>query len=121
MRSGTYLNHTSTGGPSDRENLTDQLLDYPLEHTAFGLGDYGLYDTPQDTAAWLQELIARSAGREGQLTVMIYDLFGANPVSDIAIGGNHCKLNRTVLDPHCARPPQEWWPVLKRFHHRIPV
>ena len=120
------MNHTSTGGPSDRENLTDQLLDYPLEHTAFGLGDYGLYDTPQDTAAWLQELIARSAGREGQpLTVMIYDLFGANPGSDGAhkagTGGNHCKLNRTVLDPYCARPPREWWPVLKQFHHRIPV
>ena len=110
------MNHSSTGGPSDRENLTEQLLNYPLERTAFGLGDYGIYDTPQDTAAWFQELITRSVGMAGQLTVLVYDLFGANPVTAHVQKAGTCKLNRTVLDPYCARPPQEWWPVLQQFH-----
>ena len=39
---GTYSNHSGTGGlqPGDRENVTRQLLKYPLKNTAFGLGDY---------------------------------------------------------------------------------
>ena len=53
---GTSLNHSHDDGPSDRENVTDQLLTYPLNNTAFGLGDYGPWDTADDTAAWLAEL-----------------------------------------------------------------
>jgi len=49
---GTYLNHTKHGGPSDRENVTQQLFTYPLQHTAFGLGDDGLVDTTEEAAAW---------------------------------------------------------------------
>ena len=90
-----------------------------MGHTAFGLGDYGLYDTPQDTAAWFQELLARSVGMAGQLTVLVYDLFGGNPdTAHVHKAGTatYCKLNRTVMDPYCARPPQELWPVLNQFH-----
>ena len=65
----------------------------------------GLFDTAEDTTAWLQELQVRSAGMAGQLMVHIYDLFGAYP------GG--CKVNRTVLDRSCARPPHDWWPALE--------
>eukprot|EP01046_Picozoa_sp_COSAG06_P044772 COSAG06_NODE_6089_length_3116_cov_3.167716_3_plen_319_part_00 len=39
---GTYSNHSGKDGvqPGDRENVTRQLLNYPLKNTAFGLGDY---------------------------------------------------------------------------------
>jgi hypothetical protein len=39
---GTYSNHSGKNGlqPGDRENVTRQLLNYPLKNTAFGLGDY---------------------------------------------------------------------------------
>jgi hypothetical protein len=60
---GTYCNHTRKGGPSDRENVTRQLLNYPLESTAFGLGDYRHFDSAAEAGAWLSELRAGALGR----------------------------------------------------------
>lgn len=110
---GTYLNHSHSGQASDRENVTQQLLQYPLKHTAFGLGDYGIYDTAEETDAWLSELQTLSADMTGQLQVHVYDLYGAYP-------SNGTCVNRTVLDRYCARPPAGWWPVLQRFHNDDP-
>jgi hypothetical protein len=60
---GTYCNHTRKGGPSDRENVTRQLLNYPLESTAFGLGDYRHFDSAAEAGAWLSELRAGALDR----------------------------------------------------------
>jgi hypothetical protein len=54
---GTYGNHScgerkaACHGAGDRENVTLQLLTYPLDNTAFGLGDYEVFDTAADTGA----------------------------------------------------------------------
>eukprot|EP01043_Picozoa_sp_COSAG02_P048608 COSAG02_NODE_4790_length_4976_cov_2.574739_3_plen_573_part_00 len=106
---GTYLNHSHNGQASDRENVTLQLLQYPLKHTAFGLGDYGVYDTAEDTSAWLTELQSLSTGMEGQLQVHVYDLYGGHPSNDSCVKG-------TELDKFCARPPAGWWSVLREHH-----
>ena len=111
---GTYLNHSHSGQASDRENVTQQLLHYPLKHTAFGLGDYGVYDTGEETSAWLTELQSLSADMEGQLQVHVYDLYGGYPSNDSCV-------NRTELDRYCARPPAGWWPVLQQFHGDRPT
>jgi hypothetical protein len=116
---GTYSNHTcgeripACDERGDRENVTLQLLEYPLGNTAFGLGDYLLFDTPAETGAWLNELKARSVGMPGQLTVHVYDLFGAVPPGTVPGG---CDANNTELGPHCARPPESWWPEFEKFH-----
>ena len=116
---GTYGNHScgepipSCDQPGDRENVTIQLFEYPLNNTAFGLGDYLFWDTPAETASWLRELKARSAGMPGQLVVHVYDLFGAEPGS-APPGG--CAANNTELGAHCPRPPESWWPVFEQFH-----
>ena len=116
---GTYGNHSCgeriprCDQPGDRENVTLQLLEYPLNNTAFGLGDYLLWDTPDETASWFQELKSRSAGMPGQLMVHVYDLFGGVP-GGAPPGG--CAANNTELGPHCARPPDSWWPVFEQFH-----
>jgi hypothetical protein len=106
---GTYLNHTKHGGPSDRENVTQQLFTYPLQHTAFGLGDYGLVDTTEEAAAWLHELYTQSAAMEGDLQVHVFDLFGARPPTT-------CANISERFDHSCPRPPMDWWPVLEQFH-----
>lgn len=106
---GTYLNHTHNGSPSDRENVTQQLFTYPLQNTAFGLGDYGLYDTAKEAASWLRELSTRSAKMAGQLQVHVFDLFGARPPA-------LCTNRSSEWDHGCVRPPSDWWPVLQRFH-----
>eukprot|EP01048_Picozoa_sp_COSAG05_P010524 COSAG05_NODE_932_length_6542_cov_8.110818_1_plen_395_part_00 len=110
---GTYLNHSHNGGPSDRENVTRELLEYPLGSTAFGLGDYG-HDTASEAEAWLSELLERSQAMPGQLTVHVYNLFGARPQQPDA--PDSCGLNHTEFDHYCPRPPQSWWMVLNRFH-----
>ena len=49
----------------------------------------------------------------GQPMVHVYDLFGAYPSAHAA----NCRSNnRTELGRNCARPPQSWWPVLRKFH-----
>lgn len=98
LEMGTYSNHSRSGGPSDRENVTRKLLEYPLERSAFGLGDYRPLDTVSETAAWLAELRSLSEGRPGQPNVHVYDLYGAEPTAP----GYDC-ANRTEFDRHCAR------------------
>lgn len=118
---GTYSNHTANGGPGDRENVTLQLLDYPLKNTAFGLGDYTHNgDNAVETAAWLSELQARSQGLPGRLSVHVYDLFGGYPPKPASGGGGggvsgHCVNRTTASDRYCARPPVSWWPALEHF------
>lgn len=96
------------------------MLEYPLGQTAFGLGDYGLFGSATETQNWLDELLERSHSLPGQLTVHVFDLFGAKPqrpgAPDSCSGG----ANRTEFDHYCARPPQSWWPVLERFHAAEP-
>ena len=110
---GTYSKYTHTGKSTDhREQSTNNLLKYPLNSTAFGLGDYRPFDTAAETRTWLDELLLRSQGRPGQLMLHVYDLFGAKP----AIPGHDCATNRTEFDHHCVRPPESWWPALEHFH-----
>jgi hypothetical protein len=109
------VNHSRSGGPSDRENVTSQLLKYPLDNTAFGLGVYSARDTSAEASAWLSELLERSSGMPGQLTVHVYDLFGAKPPRPGTPAGS-CGANHSDFDHYCARPPVSWWPALKRFH-----
>jgi hypothetical protein len=117
---GTYSNHSGKGGlqPGDRENVTRQLLEYPLNNTAFGLGDYKSCDNDVETAAWLGELQERSKDMPGQLTVHVYDLFGGTHGEP---GGapeppGGCMRNASVDSRYCARPPPLWWPVFEQFH-----
>jgi hypothetical protein len=52
--------------------LTDcgiRRLTYPLKNTAFGLGVYSTRDTAAEADAWLSELLQRSCGMPGELTV----------------------------------------------------
>ena len=89
---------------------------------AFGLGDYRPSDTLAINKAWLSDILARSKGRPGQLTVHVYDLFGADPQLPVelqpttATAGTACGDNRTEFNHYCARPPESWWPALERFH-----
>ena len=87
-------------GPSSREFATRKLLELPLNHTAFGLGDYDLYDTVADTRAWLNELKNLSAGMPGQLSLHVYDLYGAYPQSATGICSHGC-VNR--------KPHSSWY------------
>ena len=121
---GTYGNHScgeripSCDQPGDRENVTLQLLQYPLNRTAFGLGDYLVWDTPTETAAWLQELVARSASMPGQLMVHVYDLYGGRvPVATPDNCAANNSGNGAGVGAHCARPPDSWWPVFEKFHY----
>ena len=117
LEMGTYCNHTSHGGPSDRDNVTRRLLAYPLDRTAFGLGDYRPLDTLAETGAWLRQLVDLSKGMAGQLNVHVYDLFGAHPTNHGQEPPHDCAShNRTEFDNYCVRPPDSWWPTLERFH-----
>jgi hypothetical protein len=111
LEMGTYCNHTRSGGPSDRDSVTRTLLKFPLDRTAFGLGDYRPLDTAAEARAWLDELLDLSRGMPGQLAVHVYDLFGARPTAP----GYNC-TDRAEFDHHCARPAEPWWPILERFH-----
>ena len=87
--------------------MTRQLLNYPLERTAFGSAAIDL-DTLAETGAWLSQLLDLSKGMPGQLNVHVYDL----------------SVRTRRISPHDAhqiapsstrlRPPVPWWP--KRFH-----
>ena len=116
LEMGTYCNHTSHGGPSDRDNVTRRLLAYPLDRTAFGLGDYRPLDTLAETGAWLRQLVDLSKGMAGQLNVHVYDLFGAHPTNHGQPPHDCASRTRTEVDNYCVRPPDSWWPTLERFH-----
>ena len=120
-------------------------LTYPLKNTAFGLGDYSTRDTAAEADAWLSELLQRSRGMPGELTVFLkHNVWSFNPkvqASPVVLDSSNekpgmqvhvydifgakpqkpgapdsCGANTPEFDHYCPRPRDSWWPALERFH-----